>query len=101
MGTRPQTLYGLADSPVTLAAWQLDYGDGYGQPAAPLTSAIWGRTIDGHPAGGITLTDVLDNTTLYWLTNTGISSGRLYWENPQPLSSGRYLHSCRSNRVPW
>jgi pimeloyl-ACP methyl ester carboxylesterase len=81
MGTRPQTLYGLADSPVALAAWLLDHGDGYGQPAAPIVSAALGRTINGHPAGDLTRDDVLDNITLYWLTNTGVSSGRLYWEN--------------------
>ncbi|MDH6234815.1 pimeloyl-ACP methyl ester carboxylesterase [Mesorhizobium soli] len=81
MGTRPQTLYGLADSPVDLAAWLLDHGDGYGQPAAAMTSAVSGRTINGHSAGDITRDDVLDNITLYWLTNTGVSSSRLYWEN--------------------
>ena len=81
MGTRPQALSGLADSPAGLAAWLLDHGDGYGQPAAPITSAVFGRTIDGHSAGAITRDDVLDNITLYWLTNTGVSSGRLYWEN--------------------
>jgi pimeloyl-ACP methyl ester carboxylesterase len=81
MGTRPQTLYGLADSPVDLAAWLIDHGDGYAQPAAAITSAILGRTIDGHPASDLTRDDVLDDITLYWLTNTGISSARLYWEN--------------------
>jgi pimeloyl-ACP methyl ester carboxylesterase len=81
MGTRPQTLYGLADSPVALAAWLIDHGDGYGQPAAAVTSAVLGRTINGHPAGDLTRDDVLDDITLYWLTNTGVSSGRLYWEN--------------------
>jgi pimeloyl-ACP methyl ester carboxylesterase len=81
MGTRPQTLYGIADSPVGLAAWLLDHGDGYGQPAAAITSAVLGRTVNGHPAGDLTLEDVLDNITLYWLTNTGVSAGRLYWEN--------------------
>jgi pimeloyl-ACP methyl ester carboxylesterase len=81
MGTRPQTLYGLADSPVGLAAWLLDHGDGYGQPAAAITSAVLGRTINGHSAGDLTREDVLDNITLYWVTNTGISAGRLYWEN--------------------
>jgi len=80
MGTRPQTLYGLSDSPVGLAAWLIDHGDGYGQPASALVSAIYGRTIDGHSAGSITRDDVLDDITLYWLTNTGISAGRLYWE---------------------
>lgn len=81
MGTRPQTLYGLADSPVALASWLLDHGDGYGQPAAALVSAVMGRAIDGHDAGDLTLHDVLDDFTLYWLTNTGVASGRLYWEN--------------------
>jgi pimeloyl-ACP methyl ester carboxylesterase len=81
MGTRPQTLYGLADSPVGLASWMVDHGDGYDQPAASITSAIFGHTVDGHPAGDLTLTDVLDDITLYWLTNTGVSSGRIYWEN--------------------
>ena len=81
MTTRPQTLYGLADSPVALAAWILDHGDGYGQPAAAIVSAISGRTIDDHPAGAVTRDDVLDDITLYWLTNTGISAARLYWES--------------------
>jgi pimeloyl-ACP methyl ester carboxylesterase len=81
MGTRPQTLSGLADSPAGLAAWLLDHGDGYAQPAAAITSAVAGRTIDGHSAGALTRNDVLDNITLYWLTNTAISSARLYWEN--------------------
>jgi pimeloyl-ACP methyl ester carboxylesterase len=80
MGTRPQTLYGLADSPVGLATWLLDHGDGYGQPAAVIISALLGRTINGHPGDGLTRDDVLDNITLYWLTNTGISSARFYWE---------------------
>ena len=81
MGTRPQTLYGLADSPVGLAAWLLDHGDGYGQPAAAITSAVLGRTINGHSAGDLTRDDVLDDITLYWLTNTAISAARFYWEN--------------------
>jgi pimeloyl-ACP methyl ester carboxylesterase len=81
MGTRPQTLCGLADSPVGLAAWLIDHGDGWAQPAAAITSAVLGRTINGHPAGDLTRDDVLDDITLYWLTNTAISSARLYWEN--------------------
>ena len=80
MGTRPQTLYGLADSPVGLAAWLFDHGDGYGQPAAAITSAVLGRTINGHPAGDLTRDDVLDDFTLYWLTNTAISAARFYWD---------------------
>jgi pimeloyl-ACP methyl ester carboxylesterase len=80
MGTRPQTLYGLADSPVGLAAWMFDHGDGYDQPAAAMTSAVLGRTIHGYPAGDLTRDDVLDDFTLYWLTNTAISAARFYWE---------------------
>jgi pimeloyl-ACP methyl ester carboxylesterase len=85
MGTRPQTLYGLADSPIALASWLIDHGDGYAQPAASLTSAVLGRTVNGHSAGDLTRDDVLDDITLYWLTNTGVSSGRIYWENKTNL----------------
>jgi hypothetical protein len=66
---------------VDLAAWLIDHGDGYAQPAAAITSAVLGRTIKGHTAGDLTRNDVLDDITLYWLTNTGVSSARLYWEN--------------------
>src|ERR1700726_1827481 len=79
MATRPQTLYGLADSPVCLAAWLFDHGDGWGQPAAPITSAVLGRSINGHSAGDLTRDDVLDDFTLYWLTNTAISAAPFYW----------------------
>ena len=72
MGNRPQTLYGLTDSPVALAAWILDHDKDSYEMIAP--------AFDGHP-GGLTRDDVLDNITLYWLTKTGLSSGRLYWEN--------------------
>ncbi len=81
MATRPQTLYALADSPIGLAAWLFDHGDGYGQPAAAITSATAGRTVGGHPAGDLTRDDVLDDFTLYWLTNTPVSAARFYWEN--------------------
>jgi pimeloyl-ACP methyl ester carboxylesterase len=81
MTLRPQTLYALTDSPVALAAWLFDHGDGWGQPAATIASAVAGRTIDGHSAGAVTRDDVLDNITLYWLTATGISAARFYWEN--------------------
>jgi pimeloyl-ACP methyl ester carboxylesterase len=78
MGTRPQTLYGLADSPVGLAAWFVDHGDGTGQPG------LIGQVVQGKHAGELTRDDVLDNITLYWLTNTAVSSARLYWENKVP-----------------
>src|SRR3954454_7235572 len=72
LGTHPQTLYGIADSPVGLAAWMLDHD---------LTSlALITRVFNGQPEG-LTRDDVLDNITHYWMTTTGISSGRLYWEN--------------------
>ncbi|WMT73520.1 epoxide hydrolase [Bradyrhizobium sp. Ash2021] len=87
MGTRPQTLYAMADSPVGLAAWLLDHGDNYAQPAAAIMSAVLGRTVNGHSAGAVTRDDVLDNITLYWLTNTAVSSARLYWENKRRLLS--------------
>jgi pimeloyl-ACP methyl ester carboxylesterase len=81
MRTRPQTLYGLVDSPVGLAAWLLDHGDGDGQPAAAVVSAVSGHTVDGHSAGSLTRDDVLDNITLYWVTRTGVSASRSYWLN--------------------
>jgi pimeloyl-ACP methyl ester carboxylesterase len=72
MGTHPQTLYGIADSPVGLAAWILDHDS--------WSLALIARVFEGQ-AEGLTRDDVLDNITHYWFTNTGISSGRLYWEN--------------------
>ena len=81
MATRPQTLYGMADSPAGLAAWLIDHGDGFTQPAAAVTSALARRTVDGHPAGDLTRDDFLDDVTLYWVTNTAVSSARFYWEN--------------------
>jgi pimeloyl-ACP methyl ester carboxylesterase len=85
MGTRPQTLAAFADSPAGLAAWLLDHGDGYAQPAAAMTSAVLGRPVNAHSPGALTRDDVLDNITLYWVTNTAVSSGRLYWENKTNL----------------
>jgi hypothetical protein len=81
MGTRPQTLAAFTDSPAGLAAWLLDHGDGYAQPASAIQSAVLGRAVNGHSASALTRDDVLDNITLYWLTKTAISSARLYWEN--------------------
>ncbi len=77
MATRPQTLYGIADSPVGLAAWLLDHNDADGQPAAAVASALDRTTSD---TGELTRDEILDNITLYWLTNTGVSASRLYWE---------------------
>jgi pimeloyl-ACP methyl ester carboxylesterase len=80
LSTRPQTMYGLADSPADLAAFMLDHGDGTGQPGL-VEQVLGGHPSPGHPTGDLTRDDLLDNITLYWLTNTGVSSGRLYWEN--------------------
>jgi len=77
MAARPQTLYGIADSPVGLAAWLLDHNDADGQPAAGVVSAL-DRTTSA--TGELTRDEILDNITLYWLTNTGVSASRLYWE---------------------
>jgi pimeloyl-ACP methyl ester carboxylesterase len=76
MANRPQTLYGIADSPVGLAAWMLDHD--------ARSLALITRVFDGQ-AEGLTRDDVLDNITLYWLTNTAISSARLYWESKLPF----------------
>ena len=76
MGNRPQTLYGIADSPIGLAAWILDHD--------ARSLELISRVFDGHPEG-LTRDDVLDNITLYWVTNTAISSARLYWENKLPF----------------
>jgi pimeloyl-ACP methyl ester carboxylesterase len=73
MGTRPQTMYGLADSPVALASWMLNHDASSYQDIA--------AAFAGHPVGGLTRDEVLDNVTYTWLTNTGVSSARLYWEN--------------------
>jgi pimeloyl-ACP methyl ester carboxylesterase len=73
MGTQPQTLYGIADSPVGLAAWMMNHD--------PSSYAKMAGAFSGQQAGDLSRDDVLDDVTLYWLTNTGVSSGRLYWEN--------------------
>ena len=72
MSNRPETLYGLMDSPIGLAAWILDHDKDSYEMIAP--------AFFGHP-GGLSRDDVLDNITMYWLTKTAISSARLYWEN--------------------
>jgi len=72
MALRPQTLYGIEDSPVGLAAWMLDHD--------AASYALIARVFDGQPEG-LTRDDILDNVTLYWLTKTAVSSARLYWES--------------------
>ena len=71
MNQRPQTLYGIADSPIGLAAWMLDHDI--------QSYDLIARVFDGA-SEGLTRDDILDNVTLYWLTNTAVSSARLYWE---------------------
>jgi pimeloyl-ACP methyl ester carboxylesterase len=73
MATQPQTMYGVSDSPVGLAAWMINHDAySYGEIS---------QAFAGHPAGELTRDQVLDNITLSWLPNTGVSSGRLYWES--------------------
>ena len=72
MSNRPQTLYGLVDSPAGLASWMLDHD--------ARSAAMIARVFDGTTEG-LSRDDVIDNITLYWLTNTAVSSARLYWEN--------------------
>ena len=76
MALRPQTLYGIMDSPVGLAAWILDHD--------ARSYELIARVFDGR-SEGLTRDDILDNITLYWLTNTALSSARLYWENKLPF----------------
>lgn len=72
MTNRPQTLYSLSDSPIGLASWMLDHDrDSY---------LLIAQAFAGHP-GGLSRDDVLENVTMYWFTNTGVPSARLYWEN--------------------
>ena len=72
MMNRPQTLYGIADSPAGLAAWIPDHD--------ARSQALIARVFNGQPEG-LRRDDILDNVTLYWLTNTAVSSARLYWES--------------------
>ena len=90
MSNRPQTLYGLVDSPVGLAAWMIDHDIRSYQMIA--------RSFDGKPEG-LTPDDVLDNVTLYWLTNTAISSARLYWDTTHNLPAGGFF-DARGIKIP-
>jgi len=90
MSNRPQTLYGIADSPVGLAAWMLDHDiRSYGMIS---------RVFDGRTEG-LTRDDVLDNVTLYWVTNTAISSARLYWDTTR-ISTGGGFFDVRGVTIP-
>jgi pimeloyl-ACP methyl ester carboxylesterase len=79
MNNRPQTLYGIVDSPVGLASWMLDHDI--------RSYRMIARSFNGEKEG-LTPEDILDNVTLYWLTNTAISSARLYWDNAHFPSGG-------------
>jgi len=82
MANRPQTLYGIGDSPVGMAAWMIDHdADSY---------ALIARVFDGQREG-LTRDDILDNATLYWLTNTTISSARLYWESKLAFFAPKHI----------
>ncbi len=89
MNNRPQTLYGIVDSPVGLAAWMLDHD--------ARSYELIARVFDGQTEG-LTRDDVLDNVTLYWLTNTAISSARLYWDTAQ-LGAGGFF-DVRGVKIP-
>jgi pimeloyl-ACP methyl ester carboxylesterase len=90
MSNHPQTLYGIADSPVGLAAWMIDHD---------IRSYLMiTRAFDGHTEG-LTRDDILDNVTLYWLTNTAISSARLYWDTTQ-ISNGAGFFDVRGIQIP-
>ncbi len=82
MANRPQTLYGLEDSPIGLAAWMLDHDAS--------SYSLIARVFDGKPEG-LTRDDILDNITLYWLTNTAVSSARLYWESKLPFFAPKHV----------
>jgi len=82
MANRPQTLYGIGDSPVGMAAWMLDHD--------ARSLALMSRVFDGQHEG-LTRDDILDNATLYWLMNTTISSARLYWESKLAFFAPKHL----------
>jgi pimeloyl-ACP methyl ester carboxylesterase len=90
MSNRPQTLYGIADSPVGLAAWMLDHDI--------RSYEMISRAFDGKMEG-LTRDDVLDNVTLYWLTNTAVSSARLYWDTAR-ISTGGGFFDVRGVTIP-
>jgi pimeloyl-ACP methyl ester carboxylesterase len=90
MSNRPQTLYGIADSPVGLAAWMVDHD---------IRSYLMIARVFNGQTEGLTRDDILDNVTLYWLTNTAISSARLYWDTTQ-ISTGGGFFDVRGVTLP-
>ena len=101
MGSRPQTLYGIADSPVGLAAWLLDHNDADGQPAATVAAAL-SRTTSA--TGELTRDEILDNITLYWLTNTAslrlVSTGSTTVRPILATAKGVSDSGCRDSSFP-
>jgi pimeloyl-ACP methyl ester carboxylesterase len=93
--TRPQTIgYALLDSPVALAAWMVDHDtDAYYK--------ISGAFVDGQPSGGLTRDNILDNVTLYWLTGTGASAARSYWEAYGPDAPGAREKPLPASSIPF
>jgi pimeloyl-ACP methyl ester carboxylesterase len=89
MNNRPQTLYALADSPIGLAAWMIDHDD--------RSEKMIARVFTGQTEG-LSKDDVLDNATLYWLTNTAVSSARLYWDNAHHPTGGFF--DVRGIKIP-
>jgi pimeloyl-ACP methyl ester carboxylesterase len=90
MSNRPQTLYGITDSPVGLAAWMIDHD---------IRSYLMIARVFNGQTEGLTRDDILDNVTLYWLTNTAISSARLYWDTSQLPSAGGFF-DVRGIKIP-
>jgi pimeloyl-ACP methyl ester carboxylesterase len=90
MSNRPQTLYGIVDSPIGLASWMLDHDI--------RSEQMISRSFDGQEEG-ISRDDFLDDVTLYWLTNTGIPSARLYWDTTK-LSNGAGFFDVRGVKIP-
>lgn len=82
MGNRPQTLYGIEDSPVGLAAWMLDHD----AKSYELITRVF-----NDQSEGLSRDDILNNVTLYWLTNTAVSSARLYWESKLPFFAPKHV----------
>jgi pimeloyl-ACP methyl ester carboxylesterase len=89
MALRPQTLYAIADSPVGLAAWMLDHDDA----SHKLISRVFAGANEG-----LSKDDIVDNVSMYWLTNTAISSARLYWDNAQTAKAGFF--DAKGVRLP-
>jgi pimeloyl-ACP methyl ester carboxylesterase len=95
MATRPQTIgYALLDSPVALAAWMIDHDT---DPYYKIARVF----VDGQPSGNLTRDHILDNITLYWLTGTGASAARSYWEAYGPDASAASHEPLAASPIPF